>query len=85
MLKRIKYILVILFFTITPTLSSTNVYIIASINNEIITNYDVQKEIKYLQILNKDLKTLEESKKKEIAKNSLINEIIKKKRNYKNL
>ena len=68
------------FILITESFSETKIYIKASVENEIITNYDIQKEIRYLQILNNDLKNLNESKKIEIAKNSLINEIIKKKK-----
>ena len=53
--------------------------IIAKVDNEIITNYDLIKEINYLEILNPNLADLGNNQKLEIAKNSLINEIIKKK------
>ncbi len=79
MLKKIIFIYAILLSLITSSFSETKIYIEASVDNEIITNYDIQKEIKYLQILNNDLMNLDESKKNKIAKNSLINEIIKKK------
>ena len=79
MLKKIVFIYAILLSLITPSFSETKIYIEASVENEIITNYDIQKEIRYLQILNNDLINLDESKKNKIAKNSLINEIIKKK------
>ena len=79
MFKKIIYTIGIFFFSITPTLSDTNIYIVTTINDEIITNYDIQKEIEYLQILNKDLKELDKIKKIEIAKESLINEVIKEK------
>jgi len=78
MLKKIIFSYIILLFFSTSSFSQTKIYIEASVENEIITNYDIQKEIKYLQILNNDLKNLNDSKKIEIAKNSLINEIIKK-------
>ncbi len=84
MFKKIIYIIGIFFFSITPTLSDTNIYIVTTINDEIITNYDIQKEIEYLQILNKDLKELDKIKKIEIAKESLINEVIKEKEIKKN-
>ena len=48
------------------------------IQNKIITNIDIDNESKYLLFLNPKLKDLEISKVKEIAKNSLITEIIKK-------
>ena len=79
MLKKIIFIYAILLSLITSSFSETKIYIEASVDNEIITNYDIQKEIRYLQILNNDLMNLDESKKNKIAKNSLINEIIKKK------
>ena len=79
MLKKIIFIYAILLSLITSSFSETKIYIEASVDNEIITNYDIQNEIRYLQILNKDLMNLDESKKNKIAKNSLINEIIKKK------
>ena len=78
MLKKIFFSYLIIFFYATVSLSETKVYIEASVENEIITNYDIQKEIRYLKILNNDLENLNEKKKIEIAKNSLINEIIKK-------
>ena len=79
MLKKTIFSFAILLFFTTFSLSQTKIYIEASVENEIITNYDIQKEIRYLQILNNDLKNLNDTKKIEIAKNSLINEIIKKK------
>ena len=79
MLKKIIFSYIIILFLVTESFSETKIYIKASVENEIITNYDIQKEIRYLQILNNDLKNLNETKKIEIAKNSLINEIIKKK------
>ena len=78
MLKKIIFSCFILLFFTTSLFSQTKIYIEASVENEIITNYDIQKEIRYLQILNNDLKNLNDSKKIELAKNSLINEIIKK-------
>ena len=50
----------------------------ATVNNEIITNYDIKKEIDYLKILNPNLEQLSENEIEIIAKNSLIKEIIKK-------
>ena len=48
------------------------------INNEIITNIDIEKEYNYLIALNTNLKSLEKVKVFEIAKISLIKEIVKK-------
>ena len=72
--------LIILFTLITKNaVSESKFYIIAKVNNEIITNYDVETESNYLKLLNPNLNQLDESKIIEIAKNSLINEVIKKK------
>ena len=59
--------------------TKANIYIYAIIDDEIITNYDVQKESEYLKILNPNLVQLNKKKILELAKNSLIKEIIKKK------
>ena len=53
--------------------------IIVKIDDEIITNFDLIKEANYLEILNPNLSNLKKNQKLEIAKNSLINEVIKKK------
>ncbi len=52
-------------------------YIVAKINDVIMTNYDIKKEATYLKLLNPNLSQLKEGKIIEIAKNSLINEIVK--------
>ena len=55
----------------------SNVKIKVKINDKIITNIDIQKEAQYLKILNSNLNQLSEDKVLELAKISLINEIIK--------
>ena len=79
MLKKILYIFFIIFFYISPVLSNNNIYIYATIDDNIITNLDIKKEGEYLKSLNKNLTQLNDGKIFKIAKNSLINEIIKKK------
>tara|TARA_B100000902_G_scaffold214618_1_gene204093 strand:+ start:901 stop:1845 length:945 start_codon:yes stop_codon:yes gene_type:complete len=59
--------------------AQTNVKIKVKINDKIITNIDIQKEAQYLKILNSNLNQLSENKVLELAKISLINEIIKEK------
>ena len=59
------------------TLSSITNEIIIKIDNKIITNLDINDEIKYLKALNPNLKNLTRDKIFEIAKNSLIREKIK--------
>ena len=58
---------------------SQEIIIIAKVDNEIITNIDIEIEKKYLLLLNNRLKKLNEKEFFILAKNSLIREIIKKK------
>ena len=51
--------------------------IIVKVDNEIITSFDVIKEIDYLSLLNKNINKLDREKKYTIAKESLIKEKIK--------
>ena len=79
-MKKIKYILfVIFFFIINFNVYCASIKIITKVDNEIITNIDIQNEKKYLLFLNPKLDQLNRNKIDEIAKNSLITEIIKKK------
>ena len=54
------------------------VFIVAKVNQEIITNIDLDFEKRYLVSLNPNLKKLDQKRIKEYAKDSLINEKIKK-------
>ena len=56
---------------------SSEVFIVAKVNEEIITNVDLEFEKKYLISLNPNLKRLSKNRITEYAKNSLINEKIK--------
>lgn len=78
---KIKKILLIFFYICfaTSALSSNNINIITKVNNEIITNFDVEKESNYLKILNPRILSLNDKKIFELSKNSLVKEIIKKK------
>lgn len=78
MIKK-TFLLIIFFWQLSLiNLAHTKINIIASVNNEIITNFDVVKEGRYLKILNPQLKNLEDEQISELAKQSLIKEIIKK-------
>ncbi len=59
--------------------SRSNIKIVLTIDEKIITNYDIQNEADYLKILNPNLNQLDNNKILEISKESLIREIIKKK------
>ena len=58
--------------------SNENIYIVYKVNNEIITNSDIEKEYRYLITLNNQLKTLDKFKVLELSKESALREKIKK-------
>ena len=68
----------IFFFLLNTMSNSMEVIISLKVNNEIITNFDIEQEAKYLGALNNELKKLKDDKINLIAKNSLIREKIKK-------
>ncbi len=79
--KRNKYILIlflILLLNLVHFSKAEEIKIISKINNEIITNIDVENEYRYLIVLNKTLRDIQKDKMLEYAKNSLIKEKVKK-------
>ena len=74
--SKIFIILYLSFFSFSSVLS--DVFIVAKVNQEIITNIDLEFEKKYLTSLNPNLRKLDQNRISEYAKNSLINEKIKK-------
>ena len=76
LLSKILAILVLSIFTFKAVPSE--VFIIVKVNEEIITNIELEFEKKYLVSLNPNLKNLNQNRIAEYAKNSLINEKIKK-------
>ena len=79
MIKKKLLVITLIILGFSNNLLLADLKIIVKIDDEIITNFDLIKEINYLEILNPNLSSLNINQKKEIAKNSLINEIIKKK------
>ena len=78
-MKKLKlsiFLIIYSFFLITFGNSLEN-KILFKVNNEIITSLDIFNEIKYLQIINEELKNVEKKQAFEIAKKSLIREKIK--------
>ena len=77
-------ILTLIYFLVT-LISSNILYandsfkIITKINNKIISNYDIDKEKRYLSALNPGILDIQEDEIQQIAKQSLIREIIKEK------
>ena len=70
--------LLIIIFVQNYLFAIENVKIILKINDEIITNIDIQKEYNYLIALNNDFKEVNKEKALLIAKESIIKEKIKK-------
>tara|TARA_B100000700_G_scaffold12569_1_gene12721 strand:+ start:5595 stop:6539 length:945 start_codon:yes stop_codon:yes gene_type:complete len=88
-MKKIKVFLIIfiinfLFLSNSILNASSNFYIVAKVDNEIITNVDIINEINYLTALNNDLKNIDKNSLVNLAKNSLIREKIKKNEINKN-
>ena len=78
--KKLYYFFLIFVLTFSSTkLYSKEVIIISKIDNEIITNVDLENQIKYLLVTSSNLKELSRKDLIELSKNSLIREIIKKK------
>ncbi len=75
--NKILFFFIILFFQIYLS-NSSEVKIVSKVNNEILTNIDVQNEGKYLLIVNTNLKNLKKNEFYELSKNSLIRQILKK-------
>ena len=76
--KFISYLIISIIFMIQNTsYGSTKIRIVNKINNEIITNFDIQKEYNYLVALNNELQKVPLNEALNIAKESLIREKIK--------
>lgn len=78
MFKNLFLIIFISILSINKIYAKNDIFIYATIDQDIITNFDIKKETEYLKILNPDLSKLSEEKIFQISKNSLIKEIIKK-------
>ena len=76
--KLFSKILIILILSVSTFAKAfCEIFIIAKVNQEIITNIDLDFEKRYLVSLNPNLKRLDQKRIIEYAKNSLINEKIK--------
>ena len=73
-----KLLIIIIFLSVNSDfVNSIENKILFKINNDIITTIDIANEINYLQVINEDIKTLNQNTKIEIAKNNLIKDKIK--------
>ena len=79
-MPKVKFILFLFLLLVISFKSSTaeNFYIVYKVNNEIITNSDIEKEYRYLVSLNNQLKNLEKQKIIKLSKESALREKIKK-------
>ena len=79
-MPKVKFILFLFLLILINFKSNTaeNFYIVYKVNNEIITNSDIEKEYRYLVTLNNQLKNLEKKKIIELSKESALREKIKK-------
>ena len=78
MIKLKILIIFSIFFNYCFNVYANTIVIKVKINNEIVTNIDIENEKKYLYFLNPKLKELEISRVNQISKQSLITDIIKK-------
>ena len=79
--KKSKNSLIIFFIIFLSFFSFSNakeIKIISKINDEIITNIDVENEYNYLITLNKSLRDVEKNKMLKYARDSLVKEKVKK-------
>ena len=72
----IVYVLILLFLKVN-VFSKNSVFIVVKIENDVITNLDINNEKNYLIALNNNLKDLPENQLQILAQNSLIKEKIK--------
>ena len=79
MLIKKLFAYLIISFIFCNFVKSQEIVIISKVDNEIITNIDIEIEKNYLLLLNNNLNELSEKEFSELAKNSLVREIIKKK------
>ena len=79
-MNKIKFIctLIILLTLSVKSYSNENIHIVYKVNNQIITNADIEKEYRYLISLNNQIKNLDKVKVLEISKESALKEKIKK-------
>ena len=79
MLLQKFFIFFIFIFCSNVTYSNEKVYIAVTVDDQIITNIDIEKEANYLVILNPNLIKIDKNKIFDLAKRNLIDENIKKK------
>ena len=77
-IKLFKFIILLSILLLTSSKAELNNKIIISVGNEIITNYDLTREIKYLSVITVgQIKNLDDQESRKIAVDSLIKDKIK--------
>lgn len=76
-IKKFNLIFILIFFA-SSVFAQENIFIQLKVNDHIVTNVDIKKEVAYMKILNPNISQLDDLKTIEMAKKSLVNEIIKK-------
>ena len=74
--KKIIFLLLIFLFNVN---FNTDIEIKFKVDNQIITNFDIFDEVNYLIFIRPELSKLKKKELENLAENSLIREIIKKK------
>ena len=78
MFKKKYYLMLIVCLFTTLGFSEESIFIKIKVNDYIVTNIDIEKETSYLEILNPNIIELDSSKIYDLAKKSIVKEIIKK-------
>ena len=73
------FLILVIFVSLSTNIFANSIKILVKVQDEIVTNVDINNEIKYLLLLNPKLNELNNKRINEIAKDSLITEIIKRK------
>ena len=76
-ISSVKILIVIFFLVFTNKVLSEKIEILLILNNEIVTNIDIEKEYNYLALLNDGIKVIERKEAIKLAKKSIIKEKIK--------
>ena len=76
-MKYFFFIILICNIFLGKAIYSAESYVVLKVNNNIITNIDLENEFKYLVALNKDLKNIDKKIINKLAKDSIIREKIK--------
>ena len=76
-MKYFFFIILICNIFLGKAIYSAESYVVLKVNNNIITNIDIDNEFRYLMALNKDLKNIDKKIISKLAKDSIIREKIK--------